>query len=130
MLSTASVVPRLCAAWTGIWFSAAKRVFLIISTLPRWTVCPPSLLLSLYCGCFLGGIWLGHRWANHLHLMLRLRNYTYHPTICHHVVDWDSIVTLSSLSLQFFVLVSGRIPQLHILTSTKWRYLKSCSYCS
>jgi hypothetical protein len=40
-----------------------------------------------------------------------------HPTICHHVVDWDSITALSSLSLQFFTLVSGRIPQLHILTN-------------
>lgn len=38
-----------------------------------------------------------------------------HPTVCHHVVDRDSITMLSSLSLQFFMLVSGRIPQLHIL---------------
>jgi len=38
-----------------------------------------------------------------------------HPTICCHVVDRDSVTTLSNLSLQFFMLVSGRIPQLHIL---------------
>jgi hypothetical protein len=57
----------------------------------------------------------GHRWTTHLHLILKLRNYMSHPTICCHVVDTDSITTLSSLSLQFFMLVSGRIPQLHIL---------------
>jgi hypothetical protein len=111
MFSTASVVPKLCAAWSGIWFSAGKRVFFIFSTLFRWTLCPPSMLLSGYCGCFLGGIWLGHRRANLPRLMLRLRNYTSHPTVCCHVT------TLSSLSLQFFMLVSGRIPQLHILTN-------------
>jgi len=38
-----------------------------------------------------------------------------HPTICGHVVDRDSVTPLSSLSLQFFMLVSGRIYQLHIL---------------
>jgi len=38
-----------------------------------------------------------------------------HPTICQNVVDRDSVTTLSSLSLQFFLLVSGRIPQLHVL---------------
>jgi len=38
-----------------------------------------------------------------------------HPTICRNVVDRDSVTTLSSLSLQFFLLVSGRIPQLHVL---------------
>jgi len=38
-----------------------------------------------------------------------------HPTICRNFVDRDSVTTLSSLSLQFFMLVGGRIPQLHIL---------------
>ena len=64
---------------------------------------------------FLGGKWLGHRGTTHLHLILRLRNYMSHPTICQNVVDRDSVTTLSSLSLQFFLLVSGRIPQLHVL---------------
>ena len=38
-----------------------------------------------------------------------------HPTVCRNVVDRNNVTMLSSLSLQFFMLVSGRIPQLRIL---------------
>lgn len=121
MFTTAIVVPKLCAAWSGIWFSAGKRVF-SISLCPSLPPHYPGWLWSHQACCsmdtvvvYLGGKWLGHRGTTHLHLILRLRNYMSHPTICRNVVDRDNVTTQSSLSLQFFMLVSGRIPQLHIL---------------